>query len=86
MPNLISVTGHGSNQDVQNALDIIRAPAIGLRKIAPEPVRRFAGDAMAVARDLRAVQSANPLAYIVNDLAFPDAVADGTLKGKPGFE
>ena len=58
----------------------------GLNEIAPEPVRRYAGDAMQAFRDVKTVMSANPVAYIVNDLAFPDAMSDGTLDSRSRVE
>lgn len=51
----------------------------GLLGLAPEPVKRFAGDALKVAREARAVQSGNPIIYAINDLVYPKGLADGTL-------
>ena len=79
MPNLISVTSHGTPQDLANARDFVTAGS--LSKLAPEPVRRFAGDALKAFKNVKAVSSANPLTMLANDLLFPDPVADGTLKG-----
>ena len=79
MPNLISVTRHGTPQDIVDGRDFVTAGS--LSKLAPAPVRRFAGDALEAFRDVRAVSSANPLTMLVNDLIFPDPLADGTRKG-----
>ena len=84
MPNLISVTQRGTPQDYVDGISLVKSG--GLANLAPEPVKRFAGDAIRGIRELRAVASANPLAYVANDLFFPKPMADGTLTGKPGFE
>jgi len=84
MPNLISVTQRGTPQDIVDGISFVKSG--GLVNLAPEPVQRFAGDAIQGIRELRAVASANPLAYVANDLFFPKPMADGTLTGKPGFE
>ena len=84
MPNLISVTRRGTPQDYIDGISLVKNAS--LSNLAPEPVQRFAGDAIRGIRELRAVSSANPLAYAVNDLFFPKPMADGTLTGKPGFE
>ena len=77
----ISVTSHG---DVRDAIQFIKDGAvIGM---LPEPAQRFAGDAIKGFRDIKAVASANPMAYIVNDLVFPEPMADGRAfdeRGKP---
>tara|TARA_B100001093_G_C26088938_1_gene701920 strand:- start:77 stop:493 length:417 start_codon:yes stop_codon:yes gene_type:complete len=85
MPNLISVTTHGTPQDLVKGVGLVR----GLQEAVPEPVRRYAGDAIAAFRDLQTIQSANPLAYIAKELAFPEPLAHGTLTGaikKHGYE
>ena len=84
MPNLISVTQRGTPQDIVDGISFVKSG--GLVNLVPEPVQRFAGDAIRGIRELRAVSSANPLAYVANDLFFPKPMADGTLTGKPGFE
>ena len=53
----------------------------GLKEYAPKPVQQFAGEAIGLARDLKTVLSHHPLAYIANELVFPEPFADGTLKG-----
>tara|TARA_R110002020_G_scaffold468156_1_gene692221 strand:- start:5 stop:427 length:423 start_codon:yes stop_codon:yes gene_type:complete len=85
MPNLISVTTHGTPQDLVKGVGLVR----GLQEAVPEPVRRYAGEHIAAFRDYRTIMSGNPLAYIANDLAFPKPLAHGTLKGvinKHGYE
>ena len=79
MPNLISVTQRGTPQDIVDGISFVKSG--GLVNLAPEPVQRFAGDAIKGIRELRAVSSANPLAYVANDLFFPKPMADGTLTG-----
>ena len=75
MPNLISVTSRGTPQDLVKGYGLVR----GLQESVPEPVRRFAGDAIGAIRDYRTVLNANPVAYIANDLVFPEPLAHGTL-------
>ena len=77
MPNLISVTQRGTPQDYIDGISFLKKG--GLVNAAPEPVKRFAGDALRAAREVRAVASANPIVYAANELFFPKPVAGGEL-------
>ena len=50
MPNLISVTQRGTPQDYVDGISLVRSGS--LANLAPEPVKRFAGDAIQGIREL----------------------------------
>ena len=86
MPNLISVTSHGTPQDLVNGYSAFQNSKTGLLDYMPDPVKRFAGDVFSAGRGVKSVLSANPLVYVANDLAFPEPMADGRAfdeRGRP---
>ena len=70
----ISVTSHG---DIRDAVQFVKDGAV--LGMLPKPVQRFAGEAIRGFRDVKALTSANPVTYAVNELMFPDPVASGTM-------